>query len=188
MKLPVFSTERLMLREVLEDDIPSYAKYFVDYEVIRHLSGANVPWPYPENGVRDYVVNEIIPKQGDDNWVWGIFLLSNPDELIGIIDLWRPGRPENRGFWLGRKFWGRGIMPEALVPITNHAFDDLGFDSLVLSNAKGNIRSRRIKEKAGARLLRIEPGYYVDPNLRECEIWLLTKEVWKTHEGGVRHE
>jgi [ribosomal protein S5]-alanine N-acetyltransferase len=46
-KLPVFTTERLILREVTEADAPSYEKNFVDYEVISQLA-ATVPWPYPE--------------------------------------------------------------------------------------------------------------------------------------------
>jgi hypothetical protein len=35
-----FTTERLLLRPVSEADIPAYTRYFVDYEVIRHLSAA----------------------------------------------------------------------------------------------------------------------------------------------------
>jgi hypothetical protein len=46
-KLPVFTTERLILREVTEADASSYEKNFVDYEVISQLA-ATVPWPYPE--------------------------------------------------------------------------------------------------------------------------------------------
>ncbi len=41
--VPPLETERLLLRGVLESDIPAYEKHFVDYEVIRYLSDA-VPW------------------------------------------------------------------------------------------------------------------------------------------------
>jgi hypothetical protein len=36
-KLPVFTTERLILREVTEADVPAYEINFVDYEVISQL-------------------------------------------------------------------------------------------------------------------------------------------------------
>lgn len=174
---PKFTTKRLDLKAVTEDDISSYEKHFVDYEVIRHLA-STVPWPYPENGVRDYVKNHIIPKQGINQWVWGIFLRQRPDDLIGVVDLWQPGRPENRGFWLGKQFWGQGIMTEAVLPVNDFAFTKLGFEKLIYSNAKGNEQSRRVKEKTGAKYLRDEPASFVDPVYKIQEIWELTKDQW----------
>lgn len=177
MTLPVFETERLILRGVTLEDEAAYKKNFVDYEVIRHLAAA-VPWPYPENGVSDFIKNGILPQQGNGRWVWGIFLKTNPSELIGVVDLWRDGKPENRGFWLAREHWGRGIMSEAVEPVMDHAFDELGFEKLVFANAVGNKASRRVKEKTGARLLYSEPAKFVDPAYTEHEIWELTKKAW----------
>jgi [ribosomal protein S5]-alanine N-acetyltransferase len=177
MNLPIFKTARLILKPVELSDVPSYEKHFVDYEVISELA-AHVPWPYPTNGVRDFLESMILPRQGKDSWMWGIFLKENPGEMIGGIQLWREGKPENRGFWLGRKFWGKGIMTEAVEPVMEYAFNKLGFEKLVFANAVGNIRSRRIKEKTGARLRRVAPAKFVNPAYTEHEIWELTKEEW----------
>ena len=177
MGIPKFTTRRLILRGVRGDDAHSYTKHFVDYEVIRNLD-ASVPWPYPENGVSEFIRNMILPNQGENRWTWGIFLKSNPENLIGVVELWRPATPENRGFWLGREYWGRGMMTEAVVPIMDYAFDHLDFDVLVFSNAVGNDRSRRIKEKTGARVVRSEPHTFVDPAFTEREIWELSKADW----------
>ena len=54
----------------------------------------------------------------------------------------------------------------------------LGFEVLVFANAVGNLRSRRIKEKTGARLLRTEPAEFVDPSFKDREIWELSKSEW----------
>ncbi len=175
---PIFTTERLILRAVTLEDAEAYEKYFVDYEVIRQLT-AVVPWPYPTGGVLDYIQTQILPKQGIDNWTWGIFLKSDPEELIGAIGLWREATPENRGFWLGKKFWGQGIMTEAVVPVMDYAFDNLGFKKLIFANAAGNYKSRRIKEKTGARLIAVTPAKYVNPLYSEREVWQLTKKEWQ---------
>lgn len=175
--LPVFETQRLILRAVTEDDAADWQKHFVDYEVIRNLS-ALVPWPYPEDGVLTFLKNQILPNQGKDRWVWGIFLKENPNELIGCVDLWRTGRPEHRGFWLSRKHWKKGIMTEAVEPVMDYAFNELGFTLLVFANAVGNVGSRRVKEKTGARLIGVQPAKFVDPELTEHEIWELKKEDW----------
>jgi RimJ/RimL family protein N-acetyltransferase len=176
--VPQFETERLLLRGVTVDDAPSYQQNFADYEVIRNLASA-VPWPFPENGVMEFLSKMIFPVQGKDVWMWGIFLKDNPMELIGVVHLWRAGKPENRGFWLARKHWGKGIMTEAVEPVMNYAFDELGFEKLVFANAVGNARSRRVKEKTGARLLYVESAKFVDPILTEHEVWELTKASWK---------
>lgn len=182
--VPILETDRLLLRPLSLGHVDGYARHFVDYEVIRHLSSA-VPWPYPKDGVSDYFNSVILPAQGQDRWAWGIFLLFDPSELIGCVDLWRRGCPENRGFWLGRPFWGRGLMTEATASVTDHAFTALGFDRLVFSNALGNRRSRRIKEKAGARLLGTRPATFVDPSLVEAETWELTKGDWTTFRSST---
>ena len=179
--LPILKTERLILRGVAAEDIPSYQKYFSDYEVISHLSAA-VPWPFPENGVEDFLNSVIFPTQGKTQWLWGIFEKENPSELIGAVHLWRDSRPENRGFWLGKPFWGNGYMTEAVEPVMDYAFNVLGFEKLVFANAVGNERSRRIKEKSGAKLIDVRPAKFVNPNYKEHEVWELTKEEWQKRE------
>ncbi|MCE3012320.1 MAG: GNAT family N-acetyltransferase, partial [Proteobacteria bacterium] len=92
-QLPVFQTSRLLLKPVSLADTQAYQKYFVDYEVVRYLSSA-VPWPYPENGVEYFLENLVLPRQGIDRWCYGIYLQTNPSELIGCVDLWREPIPE----------------------------------------------------------------------------------------------
>lgn len=175
MSIVQLETPRLILKGVVLNDALAYQKYFADYEVIRHL-GAGVPWPYPENGAAEFIEKFILPIQGQDRWIWGIFLKSKPHELMGVVDLWRKEIPENRGFWLGKKFWGQGIMTEAVVPVNDYAFDELGFERLIFSNALGNLASRKIKGKTGAQLIKTEPAKFVDPKYTEREIWGLTKQ------------
>ncbi len=177
--LPTFTTKNLILRAVVEKDAVSWQNHFNDYEVIRNLS-VYVPWPYPQDGALSFIKNSILPNLGIDRWVWGIFLQNNPDELIGVVDLWRDGKPEHRGFWLSRKHWGQGFMTEAVTPVMDYAFNELGFETLVFANASENIGSRRIKEKTGARLIRIEPANFVDPKFTEQEVWELHKSDWKS--------
>lgn len=98
--------------------------------------------------------------------------------MIGGIDFWREANPDNRGFWPGEPFWGKGYMTEALLPLTDYAFNDLGFEKLIFSNALGNNKSRRIKEKTGATFIELRPANYVDPQVKQAEMWELTKENW----------
>jgi|SRR6516164_8465810 ribosomal-protein-alanine N-acetyltransferase len=177
VKLPTFETTRLILRDIIERDAPAYERHFIDYEVIGTMSHL-VPWPYPKNGVLEYIRNIVIPNQSVDQWFWGICLKAAPEELIGAIWLKRKGTPSNRGFWLGKKFWRQGIMTDAAKPVTDYAFDVLRLDKLALANAVGNPASRRIKERSGAVFVRREPATYVNPGYRGREVWELSKACW----------
>lgn len=178
--IPEFSTERIILKAPTIDDAKNYQKHFDDYEVIRNLSTA-IPWPYPTNGAEEYLKNVVVPLQGKDRWTWGVYLKSKPSELIGCVDLFKRSERGNRGFWLGKSFWNKGIMTEAVKPIVDYAFLQLGFDKLVFYNALGNIGSRRIKEKTGAKFIKVKDMPHVDPKLTQSEQWELTREDWLTH-------
>ena len=43
------------------------------------------------------------------------------------------------------------------------------------------MRSRRVKEKTGARFVRYTPGSFVDPIYKEKEIWELSKNDWELY-------
>lgn len=73
-------------------------------------------------------------------------------------------------------------MTEAVKPTIDYAFGELGFEKLTFDNALGNTASRRIKEKTGARLLRVEAAEFVDPAYTQREVWELTKEEWRQRE------
>lgn len=60
---------------------------------------------------------------------------------------------------------------------------ELYFEKLIFANALGNNRSRRIKEKTGARLVRIEPEEFVNPDYNQREVWELTKQEWHKLQG-----
>ncbi len=119
----------------------------------------------------------ILPNQGVDRWTWAIFSKEDKGEVIGVIDLWRKGTPEHRGFWLAKKHWGKGIMTEAVEPVMDYAFNELGFEKLIFANAVGNDRSRRVKKKIGAQFIEVRPAQFVNPKYTEHEIWELKKRI-----------
>ncbi len=182
--IPILETERLWLKGVTLENVPAYNKYFVNYEVIRMLN-SRVPWPYPADGA-EYFINSVLKKQGITDWLWGIYLKADPTEMIGAVHLVKNSDLENRGFWLGQKFWNQGLMTEAAVAVNDFAFDQLDFKKLIFGNASSNLQSRRIKEKTGAVFLRTEKAEFVDPDLTEKDVWELTKENWQHFKSKKR--
>ncbi len=176
MKVPTLETKRLILKELTLDYVKDYQKQFATYGVIRNI-GAMVPWPYPNNGAEVFLKDNVLPKQGKHFWQWGLFLKTDPDTLIGSITL-EENDTNNRGFWLGETYWGQGLMTEATDITTDFAFSELDFSVLRFFNAKGNERSRRLKERVGAKFVKLVPLKCTDPTYTESECWELTKEDW----------
>jgi len=53
------------------------------------------------------------------------------------------------GYWLSEQYWGRGIVTEALVLVTNYAFDERNLLRLFALPFADNAGSTRVLEKAG---------------------------------------
>ena len=54
--------------------------------------------------------------------------------------------------------------------------NNFSFEKLIFANAAGNLKSRRVKEKTGAKLIDIKQAKFVNPEYAEHEIWELKKE------------
>jgi len=176
---PTLTTARLTLRPITISDASAVQRRFPRWEIVRRL-GAQVPWPYPQDGAASFLVVQLARVAAGEKNVWAITQRGAEDELIGIIELWPPD-PEtrdSRGFWLDPDFQGQGLMTEAADAVVDYAFEALGWPFLWLGNAKTNVRSARVKERQGAALIDEAPFQFVfGEDLRQ--VWLLTAEDWR---------
>lgn len=53
------------------------------------------------------------------------------------------------GYWIGRPFWGKGYMPEALTAVLGYAFDTLRKDAVWGGHYAENTQSGRVQAKCG---------------------------------------
>jgi [ribosomal protein S5]-alanine N-acetyltransferase len=173
---PTLETPRLLLRPLELADAEQIQAIFPHWEVVRLLA-SRVPWPYPPDGAYTYIRDIALPAvERGDEWHWTLRLKTQPDQLIGGINLTK-GDKDNRGFWLGLPWQRRGFMSEACEIVTNFWFETLQFPVLRVPKAIGNIASRRISEKSGMRLVATEERDYVSGRFLS-EIWEITADEW----------
>ena len=85
--------------------------------------------------------------------------LKTDNRAIGAIELKLNGHTDltdrddecELGYWLGKPFWGQGIMPEAVKELLRHAFEDLNLSRVWAGTYEGNVKSKRVQEKCGFR-------------------------------------
>jgi RimJ/RimL family protein N-acetyltransferase len=169
-------TGRLILQPLRIEDAPQIQELFPHWEVVRYLKN-RVPWPYPQDGAQRYIRDFALPAIAKENqWTWTLRPKSHPHQIIGAIDL-RRGDENNRGFWMGVAWQGRGLMSEACAWVNDYWFHTLGFRLLRTSKAAPNGPSRRISEKQGMRLVGTKEKEYVC-GLLPTEVWEITAEEW----------
>jgi len=116
--------------------------------VARNMSA--VPHPYSLHHAEEWIATArgAMPETH--------FGIAVDGEVVGGIglgggDAGRPvcGHSAEIGYWLGETFWGRGIMSEAVVALTEWAFTDLGLVRLHAAVFARNPASARVLAKAG---------------------------------------
>jgi [ribosomal protein S5]-alanine N-acetyltransferase len=180
--IPHLETSRLVLRPLELADAQQAQLLFPHWEIVRYLS-AIVPWPYPPDGAYTFYRDVALPAMNRaEQWHWTLRLKPEPDQLIGCISLQKSSN-ENRGFWLGLPWQGRGLMSEACESVTGFWFDTLKFPVLRAPKAVANTASRRISEKSGMRIVGMEERDCVSGRL-PAEIWEITAEEWNARRNA----
>ncbi|NVZ71285.1 GNAT family N-acetyltransferase [Pseudomonas costantinii] len=173
---PTLITARLILYPLTLDDTEGIQQQFPHWEVVRYLND-QVPWPYPADGARTYLEQVALPAMArGEEWHWSIRLKSAPEQLIGNVSL-MDEEDNNRGFWLGLRWQGQGLMSEASAAVTDYWFDVLKRPLLRVPKATPNRGSRRISERTGMRLIRSDEGQFVEGTFTR-DIWEMTREEW----------
>ena len=173
-------TERLLLRRWNEDDAEDLYKYASDPDV-----GPIAGWPAHQSVDES---REVIRNVFSGKEAYAI-CLKEDGKAIGAIELKLNGHTDmtdrddecELGYWLGKPFWGRGIMPEAVNEILRHAFEDLSMQKVWVGYYEGNTKSRRVQEKCGFRYQWKSENLDV-PLMHETRtghVSLMTKEDWR---------
>jgi RimJ/RimL family protein N-acetyltransferase len=137
-----------ILRDWQKADAPSIAKYANNRKIWLNLRDA-FPHPYRLQDAEAFIDSVM------NSAPMTVFALATPQEAIGSIGL-MVGKDVHRytaelGYWLGEPFWGKGIMPLAVVRLTAYALHDLKLQRVHAQPYTSNRASARVLEKAGFR-------------------------------------
>jgi ribosomal-protein-alanine N-acetyltransferase len=137
---------RCLLRPLVPADAAALARHANDREVWRNLRD-RFPHPYSADDALDWIAFLAGSK------VHTSFGIVVGDEAIGSIGLMLGEDIERRsaeiGYWIGRAYWGRGIMTDAVRATTRYAFEELGLLRVFAVPFARSVRSARVLEKVG---------------------------------------
>ena len=188
------NTERLILRRWEDSDAESLFEHAKDPDV-----GPIAGWPAHQ---RIEESREVIKNVFNGKEAYAICLKTD-NIAVGAIELKLNDHTDmteqddecELGYWLGKPFWGQGIVPEAVKEMLRHAFEDIGMTRVWVGYYEGNARSKRVQEKCGFRYQWKSEN--VDVPLmhekRTGHVSSMTKDQWQWDRlyaaaGAVRNE
>lgn len=145
----MIETERLKLRPWKESDAKSLYRYASDPDI-----GPIAGWPTHtsvENSLEiirtvfaapeTYAV--VLKETGEPVGCCGIMFATS----LHTAEM-KQGEAEI-GYWIGKPYWGQGLILEAVRALLARSFNELGLDAVWCGYYDGNIKSKRVCEKSG---------------------------------------
>ena len=147
----IIETERLILRPFKTSDLSDFYEYASVYGV-----GEMAGWKHHETVEES---KEILDRFIEQDKTFAIVLKEN-NKVIRSLGVEKYGMEEvlseffdykgrEIGYVLSKDYWGRGIMPEAVVAVIDYLFNDLELDFLTCGYYDFNKQSKRVQEKCG---------------------------------------
>lgn len=167
-------TIRLILRRFqVEDTYDMYRNWASDNEALKYI-----PWgPHKDIKVTYRRILSWVESYRYSNvYVWAIYLKANK-EVIGSISMEIFNDKEESceiGYCIGKAFWGREIVLEALRAVMHYFFYEVGYRKIIARHDVLNHASGRVMEKAGMEFERIiyKAGYRRDGSEYDVAIYV----------------
>ncbi len=143
-------TDRLILRRFeLSDAQAMFDNWASDDEVTKYLT-----WPsYTDVAAVEQKLEQWVSRYTDaDRYHWAIILKENGPQPIGSIGAchWHEnGDTPEIGYCMGRRWWHRGIMTEALGAVLDFLFERVGVEQIVALHDTNNPHSGGVMRKCG---------------------------------------
>ena len=167
----ILKTERLLLREMTQDDLPALQGILQDEETMYAYNGA-----FDEAETQAWLDRQLSRYAQYGFGLWAV-VLKESGGMIGQCGLtmqpWRGDEVLEVGYLFNRAFWNHGYATEAARGCMEYAFDRLGAREVCSIIRETNLPSRRVAERNGMTVRDSWVKHYrgIDmPHVRYCAV------------------
>ena len=142
-------SKRFILRPIRRGD-EGFLKKNINSKAI-YRNTLRIPYPYTLKDAREWIARNL--KEGKKKKPSSInFVIDINNEAAGGVGLDHIEEYKAEiGYWLGEKYWGRGIMTEAVKLVTRFGFAKLKLKRIYAYVFPWNKASMKVLKKAGYR-------------------------------------
>ena len=156
---PTIKTERVLLRQFVENDLENVYKGLSAPEIIKYYG---VSYKTLEDTKAQMRFFADLEKERTGIW-WAVCSLNNKTfyGAGGLNSLSKKHKKAEIGFWLLTEFWGKGIMTEVMPIICKYGFENLG-----LHRIEGLVETDNLNCKNAMKKL----DFKHEGTMKDCEI------------------
>ena len=169
----ILETERLILREMDQNDYESLFAVLADSDIMEHY-----PYTFDEARVRNWIFRNRERYQKDGFGLWAV-VLKETGEMIGdcgitVQNIHGTMLPEI-GYHIRADRQRKGYASEAAAACIRWAFESRAFPAVYSYMKYTNIPSQRTAMKNGMRLLE----EYEDPDNTYTRVYVINRKEWE---------
>jgi ribosomal-protein-alanine N-acetyltransferase len=143
----MLETKRLILRKtVMDDALPMFRNWACDPEVTKFLT-----WPpHPSVETTAQLLKLWIEESEKPDYYQWMIVLKEIEQPIGTISVVRHRddiAEAEIGYCIGRTWWHRGIMSEALNAVIDYLFAEVGMNRITAKHDTNNPHSGGVMRK-----------------------------------------
>ena|SRR3989344_2963695 len=147
----IFKTKRLILRPPRKTDWKDVVEGAGDIEVSRNL--LVVPHPYRKKDAMKWINSSIKKWKSKNKEGYTFFIeLKSEGKVIGATSIHKINKEQgiaNTGSWINKRYWRKGYILEAKVPVLDFVFKKLKLRKIETSAFVENIASHNMSTKLG---------------------------------------
>ena len=170
-----FETERLILREITQEDFDSWYEILADAETMKHY-----PAPYDAAGVQRWIDWTLNNYAQHGFGLWAV-ILKETGEFIGdcgiTMQMINGQQLPEIGYHLNKTYWRKGYGSEAARKCMDYAFESLPFPAVYSYMTSSNAASYGVALKNGMKFIE----EYDDPDHGPTRVYAITREEWEEH-------
>jgi hypothetical protein len=140
---------KFKLRKFKAGDEESLMKNINNVDIARNT--LTIPYPYTTKDARSWIKRNLklnrVRKPAEINFV--IEINGEVAGALGFAKIDRTNKNAEVGYWLAKKYWGQGIMTDALKEMTKLGFEKHKLRRIYAYVFAPNKASQRVLEKAG---------------------------------------
>jgi RimJ/RimL family protein N-acetyltransferase len=138
-----------LLRKWTESDVDSLIKHADNFEIAKWLTN-QFPHPYTKQDGEEFIATVSCETPTK------VFAIEIDNEVAGNIGIFPQTDIHEKsaeiGYWLLEKYWGHGVMTDAIKRIVAYGFETFDISRIYARPFSTNIASQRVLQKAGLQL------------------------------------
>ncbi len=138
--------ERVKLRRLRRSDASSMARHAHDKAISRYTT---LPYPYRLEGAYEFIKLSQAHFRKKEAYELGIVVDGNVVGTMSLFNIDRKNGKAEMGYWIGREFWGRGLVTEAARLIMRFGFEEVGLERIFALVMHPNRASSKVLERLG---------------------------------------